>query len=159
MELHSYKGWVPHAFIYAWINANGKMEMTPEVFWNIVLYTKGNRDKEHSYRVNYWPMMQMAFIKVERTARQEAQQAERAEDQKRRRGQQEDYGKWNRDNDWSGKGQHYQVKASSSNARDTEDGWKDNKWKEQSGWMDYEQDNQEERSPEYDGERKMIVQA
>eukprot|EP00972_Heterocapsa_arctica_P102802 15152543-Heterocapsa_arctica.AAC.1 len=69
------------------------MEMTSEVFWNIVLYPKGNRDNEHSYRVKYWPTMHMAFLKVARTARQEAHQAERAEEQKRRRDQQEGYGK------------------------------------------------------------------
>eukprot|EP00972_Heterocapsa_arctica_P013489 1986593-Heterocapsa_arctica.AAC.1 len=36
MEAQSLKGWVPHAFIYAWIKANGNMDMTPEAFWNIV---------------------------------------------------------------------------------------------------------------------------
>eukprot|EP00972_Heterocapsa_arctica_P059281 8743099-Heterocapsa_arctica.AAC.1 len=51
VDLHSFKGWVPHSFIYAWIKANGGMGMTPEVFWNTVLYTKGNKDGLHSYRV------------------------------------------------------------------------------------------------------------
>eukprot|EP00972_Heterocapsa_arctica_P062909 9280340-Heterocapsa_arctica.AAC.1 len=44
--------------------------MTPEVFWHIILHTIGNLDKEHSYRAIYWPSMQMAFVKVEKTTRQ-----------------------------------------------------------------------------------------
>eukprot|EP00972_Heterocapsa_arctica_P007324 1068517-Heterocapsa_arctica.AAC.1 len=70
----------------------------------------------------------MAFIKVARTARQEAEQ-------KRKREQQEGYGKWYKGNDWSSKGQHYKERASSSGARGNEDGWTDNPWKEQAGWV------------------------
>eukprot|EP00972_Heterocapsa_arctica_P083192 12259026-Heterocapsa_arctica.AAC.1 len=50
-----------------------------EAFWNIVLYTRGNKDNEHSYRVKCWPAMHMVFIKVARNVWQEAaQKRERA---------------------------------------------------------------------------------
>eukprot|EP00972_Heterocapsa_arctica_P107654 15858462-Heterocapsa_arctica.AAC.1 len=84
MELRSYLGWVPHAYIYAWIKVHAGMgeNMTPEMFWQILLHTIGNVDKEYSYRVIFWPGMKMAFVKVEKTTRQLG----RAQDNKRKFG-------------------------------------------------------------------------
>eukprot|EP00972_Heterocapsa_arctica_P004920 728933-Heterocapsa_arctica.AAC.1 len=65
MEWHSFHGWVPHSHIYAWIkvHAGTYCNMTPEMFWHILLHTIGNVDHEYSYRVIYWPGMNMAFVK------------------------------------------------------------------------------------------------
>eukprot|EP00972_Heterocapsa_arctica_P115915 16450361-Heterocapsa_arctica.AAC.1 len=67
------------------------MEMTPETFWNIVLYTKGHVEMLHSYRVKCWPEMRLAFIKAHKNAMQLAKQATRLEEQKRKREYYDDY--------------------------------------------------------------------
>eukprot|EP00972_Heterocapsa_arctica_P012984 1907621-Heterocapsa_arctica.AAC.1 len=122
------------------------MEMTPEVFWHIVLFTKGNVDKMYSYRVKYWPAMNMAFVKVEKTPRQLARQAERDE-QKRKRDHfgEGSYGWGSRGYDWD-KGQRQQEKASSSNAMAKDYGWQDHDW-ENAGWMDFAKEEQGDTSP------------
>eukprot|EP00972_Heterocapsa_arctica_P115223 16446629-Heterocapsa_arctica.AAC.1 len=88
----------------------------------------------------------MAFVKVEKTPRQLARQAERDE-QKRKRDHFGDgsYGWGSRDYDWS-KGQRHQEKASSSSARATDYGWQDHDW-ENAGWMDFGQEDQGDTSP------------
>eukprot|EP00972_Heterocapsa_arctica_P076100 11223609-Heterocapsa_arctica.AAC.1 len=106
--------------------------------------------------------MRMAFVKVERTPRQEAKQAERLDEQKRKRDHfygdyYGSYGWGNRGYVWN-KGQRQQEKASSSNARTTDYGWQDHDWKVNSGWMDFGQEDQGDTSPEYDGEGKTIIQ-
>eukprot|EP00972_Heterocapsa_arctica_P005936 874598-Heterocapsa_arctica.AAC.1 len=50
LETRSRHGWVTHASIYAWLKTYAAMDMTLEVFWNIVLHTRGDKDKEHSYK-------------------------------------------------------------------------------------------------------------
>eukprot|EP00972_Heterocapsa_arctica_P098478 14531759-Heterocapsa_arctica.AAC.1 len=103
----------------------------------------------------------MAFVMVERTPRQQAKQAERMEEQKRKRDYfgdyYESYGWGNRGYDWN-KGQRQQEKASSSSARATDYGWQDHDWKDNSGWMDFGQEEQGDTSPEYDAEGKNSIQ-
>jgi hypothetical protein len=61
-------GWVPHGEIQQWcrrqyrINANNKKDMTEELFWNMILYTKNKG--QHAYQTKYWPKLRTVMIKA-----------------------------------------------------------------------------------------------
>jgi hypothetical protein len=147
LEDHNFQGWVPHAYIQAWMGEHSGLgkDMTDEVFWNIVLNTKGNKDQEHSYRVIYWPNFAMAFVRVEKTVSQLGRAANK---RKMYSADQEGSGRWNKSNTWFG-GQQ----ASGSASTDAT-GWQD--WAGNETWRQHSVD---ENEPEYDEEGKMIVQA
>eukprot|EP00972_Heterocapsa_arctica_P005660 835202-Heterocapsa_arctica.AAC.1 len=99
--------------------------MTSQMFWNMVLHTRSKKDKAHSYMVKYWPSMRIVFIKAVRTEWQ-------IDVQKRKREQQEEQaGRWKRDQAWGSKtAERYQEQPSSSGA-----GWQDRSWSSQQ-WED-----------------------
>jgi hypothetical protein len=148
LEDHNFQGWVPHAYIFAWMREKSGLgrDMTAKVFWNIILNTIGDIDQEHSYRVIYWPALWMAFVKVEKTVSQLGRAANK---RKMHNVDQDGAWRWNKGNTWDG-GQQ----ASGSASTDTS-GWQD--WSGEATWRQH--NFEENEPPEYDAEGKMIVQA